>query len=146
MAIATGKISVAFPILRILGVVSIWKRRFLHFIIYSVFLLFYRSRSTPSASTSYHHQGPPKGKEKKDGIEYRSGLGGIPLLSGAGLTRRTKGYRRSGSTEDRIELGNLSRVYAVKRNGNAGFQRHTQPTNQGSIQRTIDVDVRLAQV
>lgn len=69
-----------------------------------------------------------------------------PLLSGAGLTRRTKGYRRSGSTEDRIELGNLSGVYAVKRNGNAGFQRHTQPTNHGSIQRTIDVDARLAQV
>lgn len=140
MAIATGKISVAFLILRILGVVSIWKRRFLHFIIYSVFLcatadiivtftqcipiralwipsvashakcfsptiltifalivsskfiqipgmnaannhrLFYRGRSTPSASTSSHHQGPPNGKEKKDGIEHRSGLGGIVRL------------------------------------------------------------------
>lgn len=38
MAIATGKISVAFLILRILGVAGIWKRRFLHYIIYSVFL------------------------------------------------------------------------------------------------------------
>ena len=38
MAIATGKISVAFLILRILGVAGIWKRRVLHIIIYSVFL------------------------------------------------------------------------------------------------------------
>ena len=38
MAIATGKISVAFLILRILGVAGIWKRRFLYSIIYSVFL------------------------------------------------------------------------------------------------------------
>lgn len=38
MAIATGKMSVAFLILRILGVAGIWKRRVLHFTIYSVFL------------------------------------------------------------------------------------------------------------
>ena len=38
MAIATGKVSVAFLILRILGVAGLWKRRLLQFIIYSVFL------------------------------------------------------------------------------------------------------------
>ena len=38
MAIATGKISVAFLILRILAVTGIWKRRILYCAIYSVFL------------------------------------------------------------------------------------------------------------
>ena len=38
MAIATGKISVAFLILRILAVTGIWKRRILHCAIYSVLL------------------------------------------------------------------------------------------------------------
>ena len=38
MAITAGKVSVAFFILRILGVASIWKRRLLQFVIYSVSL------------------------------------------------------------------------------------------------------------
>ena len=38
MAVATGKVSVAFFILRILGVAGGWKRRMLQFVIYSVFL------------------------------------------------------------------------------------------------------------
>lgn len=38
MAVATGKISVAFLILRILAVTGIWKRRILHYVIYSVLL------------------------------------------------------------------------------------------------------------
>ena len=56
------------------------------------------------------------------------------------MTRRTKGYRRSGYTEERIKLDDLSG--ATERNGTLGFHKHTQPPNHGYIQRTIDVDVR----
>lgn len=69
-----------------------------------------------------------------------------PLLSNFETTRRTKGYRRSGSCEERIELTNLPRVYSVKRNGTTSLPRHTQPRNHNSIQSAIDVDVCLGAV
>ena len=60
-----------------------------------------------------------------------------PLVASFELTRRTKGHRRSGSTAERIGLGNLSAAYAGKRNGSKMLP--AQLLNRGSIQRTVEV-------
>lgn len=69
-----------------------------------------------------------------------------PLLSRSETTRRIKGYRRSGFSEERNELGNLSRAYAVKRNGTASHPRYIQSPNCDSIQRNIDVDIYMGAI